>query len=95
MNFSMVMWWVMFREVIPHVLTSWFPIKKDVFLFYPVLHPIESHVHCLVTFLSNRSGEDAFGRGVICFDWGWWLGKTEFVECDVEGYRFPHIETFP
>ena len=35
------MWWVMFLEVIPHVLTSWFPINKEVFLFYPFLNPIK------------------------------------------------------
>ena len=46
----MVMWWVMFCEIIPHVLTSWFPINEKVFLFYPVLHPIKSHVHCLGPF---------------------------------------------
>ena len=46
----MVIWWVMFCEIIPHVLTSWFPINKKVFLFYLVLHPIKSHVHCLGTF---------------------------------------------
>ena len=25
----MVMWWVMFCEVIPRVFTSWFPVYKD------------------------------------------------------------------
>ena len=34
------------------------------------------------TFLSNCSGDDAFGRGVVCFYWGWWLGKTKFMECN-------------
>ena len=40
----------MFREVIPHLLASWFPKKDKVFLFYPVLHPIKLYVHCLGTF---------------------------------------------
>ena len=63
----MWMWWVMFCEIIPHVFDSWFPIKEKVFLFYPFLHPIKLHVHCLGTFLSNCSSDDAFGRGVVCF----------------------------
>ena len=61
------MWWVMFFEIIPHVLTLWFPINEKVFLFYPVLHPIKSHVRCLGPFLSNCSGDDAFGHGVLYF----------------------------
>ena len=36
-------------------------------------------------FLSNCSGYDAFGCGVILFDWVWWLEITKFMECDVEG----------
>ena len=70
------------HPIIPHVLASWFPINEKVFLFYPVLHPIKLHVHCLGPFLSNCSGDDAFGCGVVCFYWGWWLGKTEFMECN-------------
>ena len=41
MNLPMVMWWVMFCEIIPHILASWFPINKKIFLFYPVLHPMK------------------------------------------------------
>ena len=37
-NFPMVMCWVMFCEIIPHFLASWFPINKKVFLFFPA-HP--------------------------------------------------------
>ena len=25
----MVVWWVMFCDVIPHILTSWFPVYKE------------------------------------------------------------------
>ena len=46
----MVMWWVMFCKVVPHFLASWFPINEHLFLFYPVLHPIKLHVHCLGPF---------------------------------------------
>ena len=46
----MVMCWVMFRQLLPHFLSSWFPINEKSFLFYPVLHPIRSHVHCLEFF---------------------------------------------
>ena len=46
----MVMWWVMFCEITPHVSDSWFPINEKLFLFYPVLHPIKPHVHCLGLF---------------------------------------------
>ena len=60
----------MFCEIIPHFLTSWFPVNVKVFLFYPVLHPIKLNVHCLGPFLSNRSGDDALGRRVVCFYWG-------------------------
>ena len=76
----MVMWWVMFCEIIPHVLTSWFPINENLFLFYPVLRPIKSYARCLGSLLSKCSSDDAFGRRVVCFYWGWWLGKTEFIE---------------
>ena len=87
----MVMWWVMFREVIHHVLDSWFKINERVFLFYPVLH-----IHLFGPFLSNCSSENAFGRGVVCFDCCWLLGKTEFMERDVEGYTcFPIAEQSP
>ena len=55
----------MFREIIPHVLASLFTINEKVFLFYPVLHPIKLHVHCLGPFLSNCSSEDAFGCRVF------------------------------
>ena len=46
----MVMCWVMFCEIIPHFLTSWFPLNERFFLFYPVLHTIKLHVHCLGNF---------------------------------------------
>ena len=38
-NFPMVMWWVMFREIISHFLASCFPINEKVFLFHPFLYP--------------------------------------------------------
>ena len=44
--FLMVIWWVMFCEVIPHVLTFCFPVYKENLLFNPVLHPIKSHIYC-------------------------------------------------
>ena len=92
----MVMWWVLFHEVTPHVLASWFPINKKVFLFYPVFHPIKSHIHCLCPFLSNCSCYDAFGRVFFCFDLGWWFGKNYFMECDAEEYIcFPIVEQSP
>ena len=28
----------------------------------------------------NYSSDDAFVRGVVCFDWGWRMGKTKFME---------------
>ena len=37
-------------------------------------------------FLSNCNGDDAFGRGVVCFYCGWCLGKIEFTEFNSEGY---------
>ena len=70
----MVMWWVMFCEIIPHILASRFPINEKVFFFNPVLYPIKSHVHYLRPLLSNFSGDDAFGRGVVCFYWGLVVG---------------------
>ena len=85
MNLFMLMWWLMFRELIPHVLTSWFPVYEEILLFYPVLHPIKLYFHFLGTFLSDRSCDNNFGSRVICFDWGWWLGEKEFTERAVEG----------
>ena len=32
-SLPIVMWWVMFCEIIPHVLASWFPIN-DIFFFF-------------------------------------------------------------
>ena len=46
----------------------------------------KTHVYCFEPFWSNYSGDNAFSRGVICSYWGWWLEKTKFMECDVEGY---------
>ena len=72
----MVMWRVMFCEITPHVLDSWFLINEKVFFLNPVLHTIELHAHCLGHFLSGCSDDDAFVRGVVFFDWGWWLVKN-------------------
>ena len=89
----MVMWWVMFCEIIPHVLASWFPINKKRLFFNPILHPIKLHVHCLGNFLSNCSGDDTLGRVVVYSYWYWRLGKTEFVECNYWGYQcLPIVE---
>ena len=63
----MVVWWVMFCEVIPHVLTYWFTMNEYFFL-NPTLHPIKSRVHCLGPFLSNCSSDNALVCRVICFD---------------------------
>ena len=83
----------MFYEVIPHVLTYLFPVYKKTLLFYLVLHPMKSHIHCLGPFLTGGSGNDTFISGVICFDWGWWLGKIEFIESNAEGYScLPIVE---
>ena len=77
--------WVVFHtQIIPYVLTSLFPINEEVFLFYQVIHPIKVHIHSLGPLLSNSIGDDAFDRRVICFNWGFWLGETEFVEFDAE-----------
>ena len=46
----MVMRWVMFCEITPHVLANWFPINEKFFLFYPFLHPTKFNVHCLGPF---------------------------------------------
>ena len=44
------MWWVVFCEVIPHILTVWFPVDEEIVLFYPVLHAIKLHINCLGIF---------------------------------------------
>ena len=65
-NFPMVIWWVMFCEIIPHILASWFPINEKV-LFLPC--PSSNKIACTLpwTFLSNYSGDNTFGYGVVCF----------------------------
>ena len=45
-----MMWWLMFCEAIPYILTSWFPINEEVSLFNPVLHPKKLHNHRLGIF---------------------------------------------
>ena len=79
----MVTWWVMFCEITPHVLASWFPINEKVFFFNPVLHPIKLHVYCLGPFLSNCSGGNAFGRRVFFFIGvgGWGKPSSWCVMC--------------
>ena len=90
----MLMWWVMFLDIIPHVLASWFPINEKVFFFLPVLHPIRLHVHYPRPFFSYRSSDDAFGRGVVCLDWGWqheWeLSVIHYHEIKVI-YHYPFL----
>ena len=47
----MVMWWVMFCEVIPPCFDFLVSNKQiSLFLFHPVLRAIKMHVHCLGTF---------------------------------------------
>ena len=45
----MMIWWVIFCEVIPNVLFYWFPVYKEI-LFHPLLCPIKYHIHCLRLF---------------------------------------------
>ena len=82
----MVIWWMMFRELIPNVLAYWFSINEEAFLFLPCTSSNKNACPLPWNFLSNCSRDNAFGHGVVCFDWGWWLGKIEFMECDAEGY---------
>ena len=86
-NLSMLVWWVMFCEVIPHVWAYWFPINKEVF-FKPCPSSNKSIYPLTWIFLSDCIGDDALSCGFFCSDWGWWLGKTNLVECHAEGYSF-------
>ena len=91
----MVMWWVMFYEIIPHVLISYSSINEKVFLFYPVLDPIKSHVRCLGPFLYKFSVDNVYGRGVVCFYWGWWLGKPSSWSIILRGTAFSPLWNSP
>ena len=77
--FYMVIWWVMFCEVIPHILSSWFPVYKTLFCL-PL--PSSNKISYLLTwiFFSDSSINITFINKVLCFDWVWYLGKTAFVE---------------
>ena len=82
-----------FFYVTPHLLASQFLLYKEIHFLNPVLHPIKSHIYRLGTSLSNSISNDNFSIGVICFDWGCWLGKNNLFESNVEGYRcFPIVK---
>ena len=77
---------------VPHVLDSRYLVyKKNVcFTQYPFN---KYHIHRLGTFLSDISSNYTFSIRVICFYWGWWLGKTEFIEINAKGYScLPNAE---
>ena len=40
-------------------------------------------MYIALAIMYNCSSDGAFGRGVVYFNWGWWLGKTKFMECDL------------
>ena len=73
-----------------------FLLYKEIRFFTLFLHPIKYHIRCLGYFLSDSSGNNTFRSVVICFYWGWWLGKSEFVEINAEGYScLPNMENSP
>ena len=63
----MVMWWAIFSEGTPHFLASWFPVYKQILLFYLVFHLIISHIYCNGPFLSDIIAYNTFSSVFICF----------------------------
>ena len=75
----------MFREIIPFVVFSGFPINLELPLSYTVADPIKSHVNCFGSFLFHCVVDYALGTGIVCLDGGCWLWVAQENEALSEG----------
>jgi hypothetical protein len=75
-----VRWCVVFSEIVGQVGRSWPPIYIDLFLLYPVLDPIESHLHGFGFLLFDLFVGKTVGGGVVNLYRGGWLGVSHFAK---------------
>ena len=61
---------VVLGVVVGEILLAGLPVHSELSLFYPILDPVESHVHRLGSFGLDRVVGDAFCGGVVGLDWG-------------------------
>jgi hypothetical protein len=57
----MMGWWVVFGDVVAHVLGARAPVNLELFLIDSVFEPVESHVECFRAFLFDEGCEDSMG----------------------------------
>jgi len=88
----MVLWCMMFGNIISKVETPGCPIDIELFVQDSVLDPVETHVNSLGTFLFDSVIGNACGRGVVSLERGGWLGMPHFIESVSDGHGFSSIE---
>jgi hypothetical protein len=73
-------WCVVFSEIIGQVGRSWPPIYIALFLLYPVLYPIELHLHGFGFLLFDLFVGKTVGGGVVHLHRGGRLGVSHFAK---------------
>ena len=81
-----VVWWVVFCVIVPHVVSSWHPIDEELSLLDSILDPIEAHINGFGSFLFDGLVGKASSHCVINLDWGWWLRMAHFDESGTEDF---------
>ena len=66
--FSMVVGWMMFGVIFPFMNFSAPSIEMVFLLEYPVLEPIETHIHCSGLTLFDHVSDDVACCCVVCLD---------------------------
>ena len=65
-------------EIISQIIFALLPIDKKVTLVATILHPMESHIHCLRAFRADGRVNNTSRSGIVSLDWGGWLWMFHF-----------------
>ena len=70
----------MLGVVIGSVGIAWAPVVLELLDTFPILEPVETHIHRFCGFWLYLVVDYAISGGVVSLDWCLWLGMAEFFE---------------
>lgn len=83
---TMVIWRVMFGEIISEIGRSRSPVYYKSLLINTIYDPVEIHIHCFSTFEFDGRFSETDYSGIVSLYWSRRLRMAEFLKYNTEWY---------
>ena len=87
-HISVVRRWMVLCRIVTQVELTRSPVNTELFECFPVLQPVQVHIHRFRAFWLYLLVDDSLGRRIVSLDGRGWLFVSHFFEGESDVYAF-------